>query len=404
MQWVLLPISWLLGDLVFWYFFPARINKFGRESRATTLSQLLTHGLSGRAASAVRVLCAFVILICLAGYTSAQWLAGQKFLAGAFALPDWVALGLFALLIIVYSSIGGFRGSVYTDTLQALIRIIGTIVALVAVVWFAMADSAAFLRNMASTEDGFLNLFPGGVAATAGFVAGFGAAAIGFGLGQPQIISRYLAGSSPEETQSAWWIYIGFVQFTWIAMTVFGLVLRGVMPGITDPETGLSFFFQKNIGAVLTGLIVADVFATIAATSNGLLVAMSQAVTHDLLPRLCGRNSRVSLSVATLVIGGITMLVSVLIHGSVVSVVLSSVSLMGAGLAAAVMIKVMGWPHSAASLLCAIIGGVASAVLWRQFGMSGHFNEAGVGMMVGLVANFGIAQTEANLKTKTYPV
>lgn len=180
-------------------------------------------------------------------------MAGQKFLAGAFALPGWAALGLFALLIIVYSSIGGFRGSIYTDALQAGIRMVGTIVALAAVIWFAVADSATYWHNMTSAGDGFLNPFPGGIGITAGFVAGFAAAAIGFGLGQPQIVSRYLAGSSPNETRSAWWIYIGFVQFTWIAMTVFGLVLRGVMPGIDDPETGLSVFFQTNIGALLTG-------------------------------------------------------------------------------------------------------------------------------------------------------
>jgi sodium/proline symporter len=311
LQWILLPLSWLLGDLLFWYVFPARINEFGRESQATTLSELLTHKLSGRAASAVAVLCTIVILICLTGYTSAQWPAGQKFLTGAFGLPDWAALGLFAVLIIAYSSIGGFRGSIYTDTLQAAIRIVGTIIALAAVIWFAAADSATFWRNMTSAGDGFLSPFPGGIAVTAGFVVGFAAAAIGFGLGQPQIVSRYLAGSSPEETRSAWWIYMGFVQFTWIAMTVFGLVLRGVMPGIADPEAGLSVFFQKNIGALLTGLIVADVFATIAATSNGLLVAMSQAVTHDLLPRFSnGRKFRVSLSATTLFIGAITMLVS----------------------------------------------------------------------------------------------
>jgi len=388
LQWILLPLSWLLGDLLFWYVFPARVNAYGRESRATTLSELLTHKLSGRAATAVAVLTAAVILVCLAGYTSAQWLAGQKFLAGAFAMPDWAALGLFALLIIAYSSIGGFRGSVYTDTLQAVIRIAGTIVALGAVVWFAAADSISFWRNMASAGNGFLSPFPGGFAVTAGFVTGFAAAAIGFGLGQPQIVSRYLAGSSPEETRSAWWIYMGFVQFTWIAMTVFGLVLRGVMPGIADSETGLSVFFQKNIGALLTGLIVADVFATIAATSNGLLVAMSQAVTHDLLPRLSdGQQVRISLSVTTLVIGAITMLISVMVHGSVVNGALSSASLIGAGLAAAVMIKVLRWPHSGFSLLCTIVAGVVSAVLWKQFGLSGDFNEAGIGILTGLITN-----------------
>lgn len=60
-------------------------------------------------------------------------------------------------------------------------------------------------------------------------------------------------------------------------MTLFGVLLRGVMPGISDPEAGLSVFFTSNLGPIVTG-IVADIFATIAATSNSLLVAMVQAV------------------------------------------------------------------------------------------------------------------------------
>src|SRR5262245_2248755 len=268
LQWVLLPISWLLGDLLFWYLFPARINDLGRRAQATTLSELMTYGVTGRAASVISILCGLLILVCLGGYTAAQWLAGQKFLGGALAMPEWAALGLFALLIVAYSSIGGFRGSIYTDTLQAVVRIIGTVLALAVIAWFAVADGANFTGNIGLAGTDFLSLFPGGFAITAGFVFGFAAAAIGFGLGQPQIVTRYLAGSSPGETRSAWWIYVGFVQFTWIAMTVFGVILRGVMPGISDPETGLSVFFHKHMGALLTGIIVADVFATIASTSN----------------------------------------------------------------------------------------------------------------------------------------
>lgn len=389
LQWVLLPISWLLGDLVFWYLFPARINALGHESKATTLSELLRYGLTGPLASSVAVLSAIVILVCLAGYTSAQWLAGQKFLAGAFGMPDVMALALFALIIIAYSSIGGFRGSVYTDTIQAFIRIIGTIIAVAAVAWFAFTDPATFSHNI-SMAGNLLNPFPGGTVATVcGFVFGFAAAAIGFGLGQPQILSRYLAGSSPEETRSAWWIYIGFVQFTWIAMTVFGVVLRGVMPGIADPETGLSVFFQQNLGAVATGIIAADVFATIASTSNGLLVAMAQAANYDLLPKTVGgRPVRVPLALTTLAIGALTMLVSMLIHGTVVTMALSSVSMMGAGLAGAVMIKVMKWRHTGASLLSAICIGLLSAIVWKYSGMGAFLNESGVGMASALLTNW----------------
>jgi Na+/pantothenate symporter len=187
LQWILLPLSWLLGDLLV---FPARINDLGRESQATTLFGGRGSVRPGNPHSPRRI------------YIRAM-VGRAKVPRRAFALPGWVALGLFALLIIAYSSIGGFRGSVYTDALQAVIRIVGTIVALAAVIWFAVADSATYWRNMTSAGDGFLNPFPGGVGITAGFVAGFAAAAIGFGLGQPQIVSRYLAGSSPKETNEA---------------------------------------------------------------------------------------------------------------------------------------------------------------------------------------------------------
>ena len=396
MQWVVLPLSWLLGDFTFWYLFPARINDLGRESKATTLSELLADKLSGRAASALAVLCALVILVCLTGYTAAQWLAGQKFLASAFGLPDFAALGLFAAMIIAYSSIGGFRGSVYTDTLQAVIRIAGTIVALAAVIWFAAADASGFWRTLAAGGPNFLSLFPGNVAVTVGFVIGFAAAAIGFGLGQPQIVSRYLAGSSPAETRSAWWIYMGFVQSTWVCMTLFGVILRGVMPGISDPETGLSGFFQTHLGPLLTGIIVADVFATIASTSNGLLIAMAQSLTHDLLPRFhAERRARLPFPVIVCGIGAISMVASLAIHGSVFSIALSSVSLMGAGVAAAVLIKVLRWRHSAISLLLAIMAGIASAILWKQLALSSFVNEAGIGFGAGLLINCLVVQSVA---------
>lgn len=56
--------------------------------------------------------------------------------------------------------------------------------------------------------------------------------------GRPDEVEKRTNRVAPRETQSAWWIYNGFVQSTWIAMTVFGIALRGVMPGIAEPEMG----------------------------------------------------------------------------------------------------------------------------------------------------------------------
>jgi Na+/proline symporter len=149
-------------------------------------------------------------------------------------------------------------------------------------------------------------------------------------------------------------------------MMVFGALLRGVMPGIAE-ESGLRIFFQTNTNAVLMGLILTHVFATNAAASNGLLITIAQTITHNLIPRVYReRNVRGSLLIATLLMGLVSVLVSISIHGSAYNLALSSMPLMGAGLAAAVMIKVLGWHHSAASLPCAVVGGIFVAVLWQQ--------------------------------------
>ena len=389
MQWMFLPLSWLLGDLIFWRLFPARINAYGRASGATTVSELIAHDLQGRGSRFVAAMSAVMIIVCLIGYTAAQWLAGQKFLSGAFRLPEVAALAVFAMTIVAYSVIGGFRGSVYTDTLQAAIRIAGTLLAVVVVARYALSDLDQFHRNIAAAGPSFLVAFPSGFVAGAGFVVGFAMAAVGFGLGQPQIVSRYLAGSSPAETGAAKWVYIGFVQFTWLAMTGFGMILRGVMPGLQDPEMGLSAFFQERVNSLATGIIAADIFATIASTTNGLLIATTQAVVYDLLR---SERKRLMFGAVTVVVGVVSIAVSYLSHGTVLTLALGAVSLLGAALAPAVMVKIMNWRHNVVSLACAIAFGATAAIAWKMSGAGAVLNEAGVGMCVGLLTNWALSR------------
>ena len=393
-QWLLLPLSWFLGDVLFWVFFPQRINATGRAIKATTMTDVIVDRMRPRLQVGLKRTIAVLILICLGGYVSAQWLAGQKFLRGAFGFDGAISLLTFAALIVVYTAIGGFRGSVYVDSMQAILRVIGTVIAMVAVIVVASRNPGDFWRNINAAGFDFLHIFPHGVVlAGLPVIIGFAAAALGFGLGQPQMVTRYLAGATPEETQSAWWIYNLFVQFTWISMTVFGVVLRGVMPAIADPEMGLSLFFRSNTGALFTGIITADIFATIAATSNSLLVAMAQTMSRDLFGRGHDKHRHgEELWPLTAAIGTATMILSLNLHSTVVDLALSSVSLLGAGLAPAMLIRVLHWRRTDISLIITVLVGTCTAVLWRCFGLSAFMNEAAPGIALALLANFIVSR------------
>jgi Na+/pantothenate symporter len=387
-------LSWFLGDIVFWLFFPQRINATGRAIGATTMTDVIVDGVKPQMKTGIKWIIGVLIITCLAGYVSAQWLAGQKFLRGAFGFDGPASLLSFAVLIVVYTAIGGFRGSVYVDSMQAIIRVIGTAIAMVTVGVVASHNFVAFWRNIHAAGPSFLQILPhDSIAAAVPFIIGFAAAALGFGLGQPQMVTRYLAGANPRETQRGWLPYNLFVQGTWISMTLFGMVLRGVMSSLPDPEMGLSVFFRTNTGAILTGIITADIFATIAATSNSLLVAMAQTASRDLF----GRSNKLNagdLWPITATLGTLTMLLSLRLHSTVVNLALSSVSLLGAGLAPAMLIRLLNWRRTDSSLIATIFIGTGTAILWRFLNLGGLVNEAAPGIAAALIANFVAARFE----------
>ncbi len=386
--WLLLPLGWFLGDLLFWRYFPHRINEYGARANATTLSDLISHGLPTGRFHPLTIATTGIVVLCLGGYTMAQWIAGQKFLEGAFGFSAQASLLGFAILIIAYTSLGRFRGSVYADTFQAATRMLGTVVALGAVSWVALSDTEKFAENISQAGEGFLSILGAGSAASAlAFVLGYAAASLGFGLGQPQVTSRYLAASSPEETRAARWIYIGYVQCTWATMTIFGVLLRGVMPGISDPEKGLTVFVSVALPPILVGLIVGDIFGAIASTANSLLMAMAQAARGLLGEHLRGRTP---LWLIVLGLGGVTMFASLVLadRASVFDLAITSVSLMAAGLAPAVAIKVLHWRHSASSITVSIFAGFAVALAWKLVGLSTTMNESAIGILVGLLVNY----------------
>src|SRR5205085_10334203 len=144
-----------------WWLFPQRINALGLKTRATTLSDLLVADLPKKQNRILRRLIGLVIVLCLAGYVSAPWIAGEKFLAGAFDFSGFVALAPFAVVITVYTAIGGFRGSVYVDSFQAVFRIFGTILAVGAVALYAHFMGPSFWENLSQAGPDFLALLPG---------------------------------------------------------------------------------------------------------------------------------------------------------------------------------------------------------------------------------------------------
>jgi sodium/proline symporter len=135
MQWLLLPLSWLIGDLIFWKLFPGRLNKVSRETSTANIPEFLSHGVNIFWQKIIRVTAGILLVIFVGIYIVSQWIAGGKFLSTYLSLESDLAIITVGAFVVGYTMIGGFRGSVYTDVLQAFLMIIITIIAIAGVVF-----------------------------------------------------------------------------------------------------------------------------------------------------------------------------------------------------------------------------------------------------------------------------
>jgi len=265
---VIMGLAWFLGDLTFWSFFPERFNRIARDRDCSTIPELLSSGIPGRGSVAIRQVAGVLIVVLIGAYTAAQFSAAAKTLNVFFDLNMNIGIIVSALAILAYCTTGGLRASLWTDVVQAIIML-GITTGMLTVAYVAAGGFGA-LHDGLYAIDPSLTKFTGTFTpwTLIAFVLGYASAGFGFGISQPQLLVRLLAGRSPEEVRKAKWIYIFFVQYTWQCMALFGMAARLLIPGIDDPEQALPIYAFQNFDPWLVGVVLAGIFSAIASTAD----------------------------------------------------------------------------------------------------------------------------------------
>jgi len=384
MQWVLLPLAWMLGDLAFWFFKgPGKLVSASKERDSVEIAALLGDRNGGKTSKLTYWLVVLISAILLGSYVTAQWVAGQKVIESGFEVSNLLALLIAGGFVGLYSLIGGFKGSVWTDLYQAILILILTVLSLVLVTNTALASA---FEPALSIDADFLSLNGNmGIIATSTFIIGWAFSAIGFGFGQPHIASRYIAALSPDEIQRTKWIYIGFLQFTWIGMTVFGVLLRLSDIEITDGEKGVVSYLSTLGSPFLIALALAGILSTIASTIDSIIIS---------LKRMVAPRSEFVGFVFSIILIATSLSFAFYSQATVFEIAIFAVSVIGGSLGGVVLVRAMGLPHTQLSILVALVLSFAVTLSWTFLGLSNSsgLNEALPGIITGILASVIIAQ------------
>jgi Na+/proline symporter len=391
---ILLPLSWFLGDLVFWNVFPHKINALSRNENAKTIADFLTFDFV-KGAKTISIITGLILIFATATYTIAQWAAAAITFTGFYNISVTTGIIIAGTLVTLYCIFGGFRSSVYVDLVQGAFMVLLTTVSLIFCLW-KIGGFGALATNPSLINDGYLNLFKGlGVITALGFIIGWAFASLGFGLSQPHIIDKYFAGRTEAEVKRAKWLYLLFVQYTWVGMTFLGVLIKYLIPDMENAEAALSILVSRHSSQILKGIIVCGVFATIASTADSLLIAASNSIRNDVLSNLAPKLKypRFFNQFLTLFVAVATITTAVIFDKSSVFDLAVFAILLSATISPAMIIKIFGFRNNYISLSFCIIAALGAALIWqRVLNLNGFMNQAIIGILIGLLVNYVVSR------------
>jgi len=378
---VWIGIGLALGTAANWIFVAKRLRRFSRASGdSITLPQYLTNRFASKS-PVLKITAAIIFLVSFTVYVSSAFVAGQKVMSTVIpALADKpeLAAGIFALLILAYTFLGGYKAVCWTDFFQGILMLI----ALLAV---------PIVMTMGESDSSLLSAFDGAAAFEMNpFKASWQdiASGLGWGLGyfgMPHILVRFMAIEKPSMVKKS-----STVAITWLVITLGAAVAIATIgrtfilsDGNSLAATLIPAGNQQNIFItvvkdlfpdIIVGFLLAAIVAAAMSTADSQLLVASSAFTSDLYKPLIRKDKASDKEI--LWVGRIVVLI--------VSIVAFFIAVSGISDANSWANNIMAMVENAWGLFGAAFGPVVIlSLFWRRLNYVG----ACTGIIVGAVVD-----------------
>ena len=381
-----LLFGWIIGDLLVSLFIHKPLREQTQSQKQLSYAGVLAYW-DGQNFQWVQKIAACLLIILLMAYASAQMLAGSKALLALLGWPLETGVIVSAVMIALYCWAGGIRASVWTDAAQSMVMV----TAMAIMLWIGIETLGGFSNTIAGWRgiDGYLNWFPEdtalpGAAGAMLFAFGwfFGGISI---IGQPHIMVRFMMLDDSRHFISARvWYYSWYAIFYFMATGV-GLLARLLIPeqGSFDAELALPLIARDLLPPVLTGVVLAGLFAATMSTADSLILSASSAITQDLKKE--GVQNLGYVKGATIVVTLVTLIIALQGSESVFAVVMFAWSGLGSSFAPLLIVYAFGGRPSQKVAISMMFCGLFMAILWRLLGWHNLIYEGLPGILTGLI-------------------
>ncbi|WP_336109649.1 sodium/proline symporter PutP [Streptomyces sp. PTD9-10] len=374
-----IAVGLVLGTYLNWLFVAPRLRTYTeRAGNAVSLSAYLEERFEDRTRM-LRMVSAVVTLVFFTVYVASGLVAGGLLFGHIFGAGFRLGVALTALVIVVYSCLGGFLAVSLTHVMQATLMFLALLV--LPVVGIASLGGFGALRDSLDSrtpslldmgaEVDFVNGHWSGGGGSLGAVSIISLLSWGLGyFGQPHILARFMGIRSTSAVPSARRIETGWVVVVLAGATVVGLLgIAQFGTPLHDPQTVYITLSRTLFSPWGAGVMLIAVLAAIISTADSQLLVSSVALTEDFYHAFLKRRA----SDEALVWVGRSTVVAVTLVASVIALrgggLLGIVGYAWAGIGAAfgpVVLLSLYWPRMTwAGAMAGIVSGAVTVLLWR---------------------------------------
>ena len=368
-----------LGTIANWIFVAKRLRRFSKASNdAITLPQYLTNRFAAQS-PALQIICAVIFLICFTIYVASAFVAGATVFVTVFPdLPMQTAMLIFALIIIIYTFLGGYKAVCWTDFFQGLLMLVALLAVHIIVALTQNLDTAALSTVYTNAADGTEYVFGTSVfgASIQDILSGL-AWGLGY-FGMPHILVRFMSIEKPSMVKKS-----ATVAIIWVVITLAAACVIAYFGRMVLAEELLPAGLQKNVfiafsrmlfPPIISGLLLAAIIAASMSTADSQLLSAASAFSENMLGDVFGvkLNAKQNMLVARLtvvVIAVVAVFLATDPNSSVFRIVSFAWAGFGATFGPAILFALFWKRSNRQGVLAGLIAGGAMVFIWK-FGIS----------------------------------
>lgn len=388
-------IGLAIGTYLNWKFVAKRLRKYSEvANNSITLPDFFSNRFHDKK-NILMTIAALIILLFFCIYVGSCFVTCGKLFATLFGLDYATMMVLGALIVFLYTFVGGYLSVCTTDLIQGSIMICALVIVFVGSVASAggIDNTVAFLQSIPGFLSGTEIASPildaqgkqviedsqplfgsaldyGAITIVSGLVWGLGY------FGMPQVLVRFMSVSHSSQIKKARIIATIWVVVSLSAAVCIGLVGRAVIPTqfLTQASAENIFIVLSELilPSFVCGLVVSGIFAASMSSSSSYLLISGSAVAENIFRGLIKKDATDS---QVMIVARITLVVVLLFgiaialdeNSSIFQVVSYAWAGFGASFGPLILLSLYWRRTNLPGAVAGMIVGAATVLIWNTF-------------------------------------